>query len=154
VFIGTGAERPTNKMGRGVINAPITFSGGKPYVKFVQRETGQDGDPGLAKRNQDLACSFLNRLASRGRKVGSTQKVQGYVEEGWTALEVADWLDELAYRQHNPDQTSGCYAAFEGFERQLKLGTIALARLEFSLPAMAERYGALYDALEKRNARD
>jgi glycosyltransferase involved in cell wall biosynthesis len=30
----------------------------------------------------------------------------------------------------------------------------ALARLEFSLPAMVERYGALYDALEKRNAND
>lgn len=123
-----GADRPTNKLG-GAVPDDITFSGLKPYVRYVQRERGPNGDANLARDNELAAVAFFNRVAAQGQpRMSATGQSQGYVERNVSALDVADFLQSFKYRAHNPPNESPLYSAFAEHERLLLLPSNTLCR--------------------------
>lgn len=100
VIASNARALPTGKLGTGVVR-DVAFS---PYASvFRHLEIGS-----LAERNEAVALSFVQALRDRGAEdaLSGAGKLRGIVSRGWAAAEVADWLDSLAYSDHNPDQTA------------------------------------------------
>lgn len=100
VIASNARALPTGKLGTGVVR-DVAFS---PYASvFRHLEIGP-----LAEQNEAVALSFVRALRERGAEdaLSDAGKLRGIVSRGWAATEVADWLDSLAYSDHNPDQTA------------------------------------------------
>jgi hypothetical protein len=100
VIASNARALPTGKLGTGVVR-DVAFS---PYSSvFRHLEIGS-----LAEQNEAVALSFVQALRERGAEeaLSGAGKLRGIISRGWAAGEVADWLDSLAYSDHNPDQTA------------------------------------------------
>ena len=87
----------TAKLGVGIIH-DLAFS---PFTHVYNHiELGS-----LAQRNEEEASAFVERIRSRGTRpiVSTSGTTKGFISPGWTANDVADFLDSLSFSGHNPD---------------------------------------------------
>ena len=89
----------TAKMGIGTTH-DLAFSPSTHVYSHVEMA-------GLASHNTELALRLVQRIRSRASEdvLGEAGAAQGFISRGWTAIEVADFLDQLSFTGHNPDPT-------------------------------------------------
>jgi hypothetical protein len=141
-----GAGKPTGKMGTARSGIEASFTGAKPFVRFVQPQTAAGGTCPLGVHNEQVA----HRLATAVRASGAPRRtaagaIAGYTQAGVTALDVADHLDSLEYANHNPSETSAGVQAFDSAERLYNLSKGTLHRRPNAARPVATGIPASFD---------
>lgn len=106
VFMASPNARPTAKIGAGKIH-DCTFS---PYTRVLSNlDCGSQ-----TKFNQDFAERLVASVKSRNFSIvhrnGGVQR--GYLSQGWTALEIAEILENWTFEKHNPTNTNSLLGQF------------------------------------------
>jgi hypothetical protein len=140
-----GAGKPSGKMGTGRALDP-TYTGAKPFVRFVQQQTMAGGLCPIGSSNEREAYAITSRTKTQGVPHFNTDgSVAGYVLKNITALEVADLLDKWEYESHNPDVSSPWVQAFDNIERLYHIPAGTLHRRPASTRATGYSISETYD---------
>jgi len=88
----------TAKLGVGTVH-DLAFSPSSHVYNYT--EMGE-----LSEHNQSVAAILVERIRDEGGEEvqGLSSVARGILSRGWSASQVADVLDELAYTAHNPDR--------------------------------------------------
>lgn len=113
-----GAGKPTGKMGTARTGVDPTFTGAKPFVRFVQPETVSGGLCAVGQHNEAVSHALASCVRTSGTpRLNASGSAAGYVVTGMTALDAAACLDSFEYANHNPDIANVNVQAFDSVER-------------------------------------
>lgn len=127
-----GAGRPTGKIGTGRGVDP-TFTGAKPFVRYVQGQTVPGGACPFGTGNERAASSLTQQIRTAGAtRTNADGTTAGYVLTSMPAIDVANFLEKLEYVNHNPAVLEARVQAFDAVERVCGLPAGTFHRRPFS----------------------